>query len=219
MLREAWDAEFGSQLINILWVSVFSCQFTHALVRFTVSMGPDMLPNYLDCHIKGTEKVSTKSTGSLKGQVWSPLGLCSYYYSCDGLFSGSVLLITVVTTSLLSEESELGRQTGGHCGEGGKTYSATTSAFPEKKRNCSDFNMHEFFMSNAFNAREAKTPERAFWAKIVCSTLLVKYDVVRGELDLANSTAPQLEREMPLPTHSPCNFFKLFFTFRGLRND
>lgn len=87
-------------------------------------MGPDLLPNDLDCHIKGTEKVSTKSIGSLQGQVWSPLALCSYYYLCDvdlGLFSGRVLLVTVVRTSLLSEESEWGWQTEGHCGEEGTT--------------------------------------------------------------------------------------------------
>lgn len=58
--------------------------------------------------------------------------------------------------------------------------------------------MREFFMNNAFNTQKAKTPQRAFWAKIVCSPLLVKYDGVTRELDLANSTAPQLERDTPL---------------------
>ena len=51
----------------------------------------------------------------------------------------------------------------------------------------------------------------AFWAKIVCSTLLVKYDGLTGELDLVNSTAPQPEREMPLPIHSPGNLFTFFY--------
>lgn len=116
------DAEFGSQLINILWVSVFFCQFIQAHVRLTVPMRPDLLPNDLDCHIKGTEAVSTKSIASLKGKVWTLLALCSYYYLHDvdiGFFAGRVLLTTLVMTCLLSEESELGWQTGGHCGKGG----------------------------------------------------------------------------------------------------
>jgi len=48
---EIGGAEFDSQLINIFWVSVFFCQLIQAHVRLTVSRGPDLPPNDLDCHI------------------------------------------------------------------------------------------------------------------------------------------------------------------------
>lgn len=81
------------------------------------------------------------------------------------MFSGRVLLTTVVMTCLRSEESELGWQTGGHCGKGGTALTLLPPLYflrKKKKRNCSDFNMREFFMNNAFNTQKAKTPQRAF---------------------------------------------------------
>lgn len=90
------------------------CQFVQARVRVAFSSGLDLPPNDLGGHIKGTEETDTKSIGSLKGRVWSPLALCSCWYLCDvdiALFSGRVLPCTAVAPSLIGEESQLGWQT------------------------------------------------------------------------------------------------------------
>lgn len=52
------DAEFVSQFINILWLSSFFPVYSGTCQACSFK-GPDVFPNDLDCHIKGTEEVGT----------------------------------------------------------------------------------------------------------------------------------------------------------------
>lgn len=71
--------------------------------------------------------------------------------------------------SLLSVAKVLGSVS--HCGEGEVTLMLLPLYFLGKQQKLLDFSRHEFYMSNAFNARETETRD-----DFCCSYLPVKYD-------------------------------------------